>query len=158
MPYAEGTSVSVDKSRAEIESTITRFGADQFTSGHDFTQGVAVIQFRAHGRHVRFRLELPNRDDKRFRFSKRGQRTEAAAYAAWEQACREKWRALAICVKAKLAAVEARITTFEDEFLAHVVIPGGATAGEWLRPQIAEAYETGKMPQTLLGLPAPAKE
>jgi len=31
--YAEGTSVPADRSRAEIERTLTRYGADQFAYG-----------------------------------------------------------------------------------------------------------------------------
>ena len=55
-------------------------------------------------------------------------------------------------IKAKLEAVETGITEFEDEFLAHIVLPNGQTAGHWMRPQIAKAYESGSMPPLL---PAP---
>jgi hypothetical protein len=44
------------------------------------------------------------------------------------------------------------ITTVEEEFLAHIVLPNGkGTVGDWLMPQIDKAYESGKMPPLLPG-------
>lgn len=147
--YAEGTSVDPGRSRAEIESTLTRFGADQFmyaTSGER-----ALIEFRAQGRRVRFVMEMPARDERRFTHTEaRGyRRAPDAAFSAWEQACKERWRALALVVKAKLAAVNAQIVTFEEEFLAHVVLPSGATVWEEVQQPIAAAYVSGVMPELL---------
>lgn len=147
MPYAENTSVPVERSRAELEATLARYGADAFMYGWD--QEGAVIQFRAHGRHVKFELPLPARDDQEFTEHSRGMRTAEAALKAWEQACRQRWRALNLVVKAKLEAVETGITVFEDEFLAHIILPNGQTAGQWMRPQVAKAYEDGTMPKDL---------
>ena len=53
------------------------------------------------------------------------------------------------CRKAKLEAVESEITTFEEEFLAHILLPDGQTAGDYLLPQLERVYETGKMPTML---------
>lgn len=156
--YASHTSVSVENSRMEIERTLSRYGADQFSYGRDDTRGMALIEFRAKARHVRFIMHLPQKSEKRFRYHSRGERTAEAQLREWEQACRQRWRALALCVKGKLEAVESGISEFEDEFLAHIVLPGGATAGEWLRPQIEQAYLSGDMPQSLLALPAPTAE
>jgi hypothetical protein len=73
----------------------------------------------------------------------------------WEQACRQRWRALNLVVKAKLEAVESGIATFEDEFLAYTMLPGGATVGQWLTPQLDEVYRRGDLSSVLpLGLPA----
>jgi hypothetical protein len=152
--YAKDTSVSTEASRAEIERTLQRYGAEAFAYG--WTGDRAQIQFAANGRQIRFVLELPDKDDDEFRLTPgRGlERSEAQAYAAWEQACRQRWRALALVVKAKLEAVEAGISDFEDEFLSHILLPDGTTAGAWLRPQIAQAYETGRMPEMLPALGA----
>ncbi len=150
--YAANTSVSVENSRAEIERTLTRYGAESFMYGWD--QGHSVIQFVAEGRRIRFVLSLPDKASPEFTRHSRGTRTEEAAYKAWEQACRQRWRALALCIKAKLEAVESEISTFEDEFLAHTVLPDGTTAGEWLGPQLAEVYRTGTMPSLLPALGA----
>lgn len=60
-------------------------------------------------------------------------------------------RSLCLCVKAKLEAVESGISSFESEFLAHFVVPGGKTFGEIAIPQLEEARISGKLPQLLLG-------
>jgi len=160
MKYAENTSVSVEKTRAELESTLRRFGADAF--GYMTDNQKAMITFRAQGRFVRFMLPLPDPSEKRFtEYRRKGayvttQRSEVQARAEWEQACRSAWRALFLSVKAKLVTVESRISTFEDEFLSHLVLPDGRTTGEMMIPQIAEAYESGRMPTFQLQLPSGA--
>ena len=147
--YAENTKVAADKSRAEIERTLTRYGADQFMYGWE--TDAAMIAFRARGRQIRFFMPLPDKTERRFTHTetKRQRRAPEAAHAQWEQACRQRWRALALCIKAKLEAVEAGITTFEDEFMAHTVLPDGRTVSQALTPQIESAYETGHMPPLL---------
>jgi len=154
MAYATNTTVPIDKTRAEIESTLRRYGADQFSYGTDDSRGLAVVRFRAHDRTVQFVLYLPNRSD--FNKTPTGlDRSAAQSLRLWEQACRSRWRALLLCIKAKLEAIEAGISEFEDEFLAHIVLPDGRTASEWLRPQIAIAYKTRRMPTDLLARPSP---
>ncbi len=146
--YAENTNVSVEKSKAEIERTLQRYGADQFVSGWDQTR--ALIGFTMEGKQVKFVLPMPSRYDDEFMYTETGRaRSEAQAFKAWEQGCRQRWRALSIVIKAKLEAVESGITIFEEEFLAHLVLPNGQTAGENMIPQIAKAYETGEMPKLL---------
>lgn len=156
--YAEKTEVGSEKSRAEIERTLTRYGATSFMYGWDQTG--ALVGFKARGRLIRFKLPLPSRDDFRLSPARRTVRTRQAQDAAYEQAVRQRWRALALVVKAKLEAVEAGISTFEDEFLAWTMLPDGSTASEWMQPQIDDAYVTGRMPAVLpgldvLALPAP---
>lgn len=149
MAYAEKTSVSVAKTKADIEEMVQRYGADQFVSG--YKADTAVIGFFMDGRQIRFILPLPDKQAREYWYTPgRGQkRTEEAAFAAWEQACRSRWRALYLIVKAKLEAVGAGISTVEREFLYDIVLPDGRTAGEWMAPQIEAAYETGQMPPML---------
>jgi hypothetical protein len=48
--------------------------------------------------------------------------------------------------------IECGITTSEEEFLVHIVLPNGkGTVGDWLMPQIDKAYESGRMPPLLTG-------
>ena len=147
--FAENTSVSVEKSKAEIERVLQRYGAEQFIHGWD--QHNAYIGFRMEQRQIKFVIPLPTKGAPVFTKTpeRRMTRTADGALAAWEQACRQRWRALALVIKAKLEAVESGITEFEDEFLAHIVLPNGETAGEFLRPQIAMAYERKEMPKML---------
>jgi hypothetical protein len=150
--YAKGTAVAVDRSRAELERTLSRYGASAFAYGWDGP--VNVITFRAHGRIIRFTLRLPPPED--FQFTPRGQRrhSQAAIASAHDQEIRRRWRALVLVVKAKLEAVESGIATFEDEFLSHILLPDSTTVGEWIGPQIEEVYATGTMPSLLPTRPA----
>jgi hypothetical protein len=151
--YAQDTNVSVEASRNEIERTLIRYGATSF--GYLTEPKSARVAFALNGRHIRFHLPLPARDADEFVFATFGARGkqprgERAALNAWEQACRQRWRALLLIIKAKLEAVAAGITTVEDEFLAHTVLPDGRTVGEWTKPQLEQAYLTGKMPTSLM--------
>ena len=145
--YAESTSVPADRSRAEIERTLQRYGAEGFMYGWEATQ--AVIQFKAEDRYIRFIIEMPDREDFAFTPARRNRRSDDAIQSAYEQASRQRWRALALVIKAKLEAVAAGITEFESEFLAHIVLPDGTTVGAWIQPQVARAYELGTMPKML---------
>lgn len=141
--YAASTDVPSDRSRAEIERTLTRYGADQFA--YMTSRDRAVIAFVVGDRQVRFVLTLPDRNDRAFTHHSRGARTASAAEGAYEQAVRQRWRALALVVKAKLEAVDAGIVTFEQEFLAHMVLPGGSSVYEHVAPAVARAYATGEV-------------
>lgn len=153
MAYAEATLVSVEKSRLEIEATLRRYKADGFYYGQDGR--LVILGFRIAERQVRFRLEMPDPKEARFTQHSRGFRTPEGAAKEWEQACRQKWRALALVIKAKLEAVAAGITTVEDEFLANTLLPDGSTVGQWAKPQIDETYRVGNMPSPLLALTGP---
>lgn len=152
MTYAKGTEVSVEKSRAEIETVLRRYGANHFA--YACGPGKATIAFEAKDRRVRFDLPLPDIAEKRFRLDHRyNTRTPIKQHAAWEQACREKWRALLLCIKAKLEAVESKIETFEDAFLAHIIVDDGRTVAEAIGGRLAEIYAGNSVPL----LPPPMK-
>lgn len=151
--YAKDTTVSTEASRMEIERTLRRYKADAFAYGTEGRR--ASIMFRMSDRQVRFVLTLPDPADRAFTQHSRGWRTPEAAEKAWEQACRQKWRALALVIKAKLEAVSAGITTVEDEFLANTMLPDGSTVGQWAKPQLDDVYRLGHMPQGLLALEGP---
>lgn len=150
MSYAADTEVPVERSRAEIERILTRYGADKFMVGSDQTQ--AVLAFQVKGKMIQFTLPLPDRQAKEFWYTpaRKNRRPDSDAYRAWEQACRSRWRALRLCIQAKLEAVACGITTFESEFLAHFVMPDGRTVGNHIIPQIEQAATDGRMPTLLL--------
>jgi hypothetical protein len=151
MAYAASTNVAVEKTEAEIKAVIRRYGATSFAS-FESTEA-AMIAFEMHGRRIIFKLPLPRKDAEEFLLtpSTRKPRSPDAHLAAWEQACRSRWRALFLCIKAKLESVEAGIETFEDAFLAHIQMPDGRLVSEHVRPRIAHAYETGSMQPLLPG-------
>lgn len=127
MKYAAYTTVPVSKSRMEIENTVLRFKADQF--GIAMTSDKAMVQFRLKPWMLRFILPLPNSNEP-------------------EQ--RQRWRALCLIIKAKFAAIEARITSVEEEFEAHIVMPDGKTMHEHIAPKLKQIQESGHLPETLL--------
>lgn len=150
--YAAKTTVPVEKSKGEIERTLTRYGAEGFAYSTGTTE--ATIGFIFQGRMVRLKVPLPSREDPKFlktpsgRFRQPSEKTRDAAFRAWELACRQSWRALALAIKAKLEAVECGIFSFEEEFLSHMVLPNGNTFAEWAVPQLDEART--RMPHKLL--------
>lgn len=147
--YASNTDVTSERSRAEIERTLQRYGATSFMYGWE--EGRAVLGFVASDRQVRFVLPLPDRGAREFTHTpSRGTRRSASAAAeAYEQAVRQRWRALALVIKAKLEAVEAGIVTFDEEFLAHLVLPTGETVAQATLPAVVQAYATGQTPALL---------
>lgn len=154
--YASKTTVSPEKSRAEIERTLSRYGANAFSYGYD--EDRAVVMFAAEGRKLRFEIARP--DASAFRYTSPGgyewasgarRRTPKQMEEAAAQDERQRWRALALVIKAKLEAVQVGIVTFEEEFLAHILLPSGETVGEWAAPQLEDVYEAGGMPEIMPG-------
>lgn len=143
--YARNTKVGRSQSIDDIERTLLRYGATGFAYGWEGSR--AMIQFRTASRSIRIIVQMPDRENVEFTHTpNRGTpRSEEAAFREWDQACRQRWRALALVIKAKLEAVTAGIATLEEEFLAHIVLPNGRTVGQEALPGIAHAYETGRM-------------
>lgn len=184
MKYATDTSVSVAKTRGEIEDLVTRSGASKFFSGIE--DGRAFIGFvmrcnekpcrdctgptplrnrwqcelctktgKVHDlRNVMFELPLPKTEG--FKLDgRRRSRTPEKQHEAWEQACRSSWRALLLAIKAKLVSVESGVESFEEAFLAQLVVKddqGRAVRfGTRAVQAIADAYVRNGPPQLLLG-------
>lgn len=140
--YAEKTRVSIASSKTEIEKTLSRYDADSFAYGWE--AGRASVGFELKGKYIRFHLNLPAKTEERFVKTPTGlDRTEVQVKKQWEQACRSSWRALCLVIQAKLEAVEAGITTLEEEFLAHIMLPNGQTVGQEFIPQIEDVYQSG---------------
>jgi hypothetical protein len=145
--YAAKTEVGSDKSRLEIERVLRRYGAGQFAYATDESR--ALIAFTMGGRQIRFVLQLPIKSE--YRHTPTGiVRSVNSQQEAWEQACRQRWRALNLVIKAKLEAVECGISVMEDEFMANIVLPDGRTVSQFMLPQINEAYRIGQPPRLLL--------
>lgn len=156
--YAKDTVVSVEKSRAEIESTLARYGADRFA--YMTEPGRAIIGFQIADPQskvtlmVRMTLPLPIKGDRRFThrkvYSRVVENPPEMVNKLWEQACRSSWRSLCLVIKAKLEACAAGISTVEREFMADVVTPDGKTIGEHMSPQLAAMSERGEVPRLML--------
>lgn len=146
--FAKDTNVSVEKSRGEIETNLQRYGATAFSYmvRNSPTDAKAMVQFESDEKVVQFVLPLPDFND--FSETETGrERSPEVQLKHWEQACRQRWRALNLCIKAKLEAVECGITTFEQEFLAHIIVPGtNKTIGSEIIPKIEKAYDENTVP------------
>lgn len=151
--YASKTEVPVARSKEHIEAMLRRYGADSFAYGSDDETGLIVVGFRMHGRYVRFRVPVPKPNERRFTHTATGKvRTKPQVETAYEQALRSLWRAIHIVITAKLESVELGIESFDAAFMSQIMLPSGATVGEFLEPQIVAAYERGEMPALLPGL------
>jgi len=156
MKYARHTSVAAEKSRIEIEQTIKRYGADQFAFGESTER--AMMQFRLTKPSplvVRFNLPLTTTEKK---WNVRTESYYAAAVRCGDQQIRQRWRALLLCIKAKLEAVETGIETVEHAFLAEIVLPDGKTMAEWAAPQVQAMIEKRQMPTALIEFAEKAQE
>lgn len=147
--FAKGTKVPVQRTRMEIEDLLDKHGAHSRAVGQQGMQ--AVILFEKDGRRVRIQMELPSPSE--FRSRKRGrnhvERTQREQEAALQQSLRERWRWLLLTLKAKFVSLDGGIETFEEAFLAHIVMPNGQSVGDWLLPELAESYANQKMPPLL---------
>ncbi len=132
MTYASGTSVTVRRSREEIERTLEKYKATHI--GVMTEPGKATVLFRIGEWSVCFKMPLPDVGDALMH------RVKIASRPRWlEQTTRERWRALSLTIKAKLVSVEARVETFEEAFLAHLVLGGkGETVGEQTIPRLRD--------------------
>ncbi len=146
--FAHGTKVPVEKTRMEIERTVSKYGADAFATMHDAS--AQMVAFRIHNLNVRFTVPIPNRKDiyNASRYAISGSELDRAVAAE----TRRRWRALLLSIKAKLEMVDSGLACFEEEFLAHVVTPSGKTIGETLVPQIEQIQRGDVLP--LIGGPS----
>jgi len=150
--YAAKTTVPVERSRAAIEKLLTRYGATKVAIAWGSGRSTVYVYFEVHDRKVQFDMRLPDRRAPEIRCKPLPRspgrfgrlRTEKQAEAAYDQECRRRWRALLIVIQAKIEAVRSGITSFDVEFLAHILLPGtGDTVANTVIPQIADAYATG---------------
>ncbi len=143
--YAKDTIVAVAKTRGEIEQLLERAKAKQYGTAVDYDLMTARIQFKLHDRIVRFTVTLPDR--KKLGDGRR-----------YEQAERQRWRALLLVLKAKLESVESNIETFESAFLGQIVMPGDQTVADLVTPLIGSAYKHGRLPKQLGPAPDEGKD
>ncbi len=125
MAYAEKTKVSVGQSKADIEKLVNKYSAPARADFGIMQRGNAVqIAFVLCERNILFRMTVP--DDL--------------------QGERSMWRVLLLTIKGKLESAERGIETFEEAFLANVVMPDGRTVSETTRPAIESGYQGRNVP------------
>lgn len=129
MTYAEKTSVPVNRTQQQIKELLKFHGADTFALLEQTS--CVKLAFRIDGFNYLFTMD--EQED--------------------AQENRARWRALFLVVKAKLTAVEAGISTMQDEFLANTVMADGQTVGAWATPRLEQLAAGRDVP--LLGSSCP---
>ena len=148
--YAEGTKVSAERSRDEIERTLKNHGATSFAMGWEDETGAEVLMFKIDGRMIRFRVQRPAEEEVAMAGNRK--RAEKFISTAMDQEHRRRWRALLLIIKAKLEVIGSGYSTVDREFMADLVLPDGTNFGDWAGPQISDMYRTGTMPPLLPGI------
>jgi len=142
MAYAKDTEVPFERSISEIVGLLRTAGADQI--GQMESRSSFTLQFTMEERMVRFRVTFPTPEEIK---AMTGPRQETARVEAqWR---RQRGRALLLVIKAKLESVTSQVETFEQAFLANVVLADGSTLYDRVRGPIAIEYQSGK-PQMML--------
>lgn len=138
MSYAKNTKVPIERSQGEIRKILTKHGATGFAFAEN--DSLAQVIFELKGYRIKFNLPMPCPPNKN---------STEASKKFYFQLCKSKWRSLVLAIKAKMECVQSGITTIEQEFLAHIVLPNGITVGHHTIPQLKESYESNKMPTLL---------
>jgi hypothetical protein len=171
--YAQGTSVPMERSRAEVERTLMRYGATGFA--YSWERREVVTPPAAHGPYcgarrggscqygcpktiarevviIGFKMKTEGGERRVQLEVPMPHEREVGSKAKADAATRQRWRALVLVLKAKLEAVASGISTLEAEFLANVLLENGMTIGQALLPRLSEAVSTGRL------LPAASSE
>jgi hypothetical protein len=157
--YAKGTTVPVEKTKAELDGLLGKHGAATRGIMHDEERDLAAVMFVLQGRKYRIELPMPARlSASRYEPDTMGKRWQdrPRLWLNWSdaqrqdwvvqqhaQAVRERWRGLLLMVKAKLQIVAMGISSFEREFLADLVLPNGHTAHDTIGPYMRKLIEEG---------------
>lgn len=153
--FAKGTTVSPEKSRAELDSILLKHGASSRGIIAMDDKGVVIVGFVMRGLQYRMEIPMPRKDSPELAKAWVRARTNLTKDGwitrEWEQACRERWRGIVLLTKAKLELVKLGISTIEKEFMADLVLPNGDTVNKHFGAEIGKALATGKM--TTLALP-----
>lgn len=147
--FAKDTSITPEQSMAEIKATLRRWSASELAQYED--DHCVKIAFKTKDRQVKFSLPLPDRKGKEFIRASSNQHGAKGTFSEqmYHQAIRQRYRALLLTIKAKSESVETGIETFDEAFMAQLVLPSGETIGEWAAPQIEKIYSGQAMPPLL---------
>lgn len=158
--YAQQTTVSVAKSRGEIDALLRRWGCDGIRWTDHYSRGVIALEFIWHREKVeylaRFSIQLPSDDELRreARHGGRGRFLPVKFQKLQAARGRQEHRLLLLWLKAALNAVDAGIIKAETIFLPFLVGRDGQTVAEAALPRLQTLLVDGS--EALLGIPATA--
>ncbi len=140
--YAEGTSVAVASSQAEMTSILMKHGCDTMAWGR--TPDSDTLMFALDGHQFRFTLVKPTPASMRERLSGEFAYPHNVDWATKAEAeWRRVWRAHVLLLKAKLEFVSGGDTTLEREFLPYAVLPDGRVVGDLIESGALPLLEAG---------------
>ena len=135
--YAKNTTVPASKSKVQVQELLVNYGIDEFFFGTS-PRGDG-IGFKYEGRVYKHNVPMPDHDD-------------YATDKQYEQAVRQRWRIFYMSLKMKLEEIQSGGMTFEDQFLAMMVLPDGTTVSDFMRlPENVAMLQKSKMPRLLTG-------
>ena len=147
--FAEGTSVSVGRSRGEIDDYLRRWGCAAIAWSDNFESGRATLRFvwkrESDAYLARFDIQVPTDEDLRKRaIDQRTRRFSEPKYRKIREGMgREEHRLLALWIKAALNAVEAGIIPAEVIFLPFLQGADGRTVAETALPRLPTLLSGG---------------
>ncbi|TCP66307.1 hypothetical protein [Sphingomonas sp. PP-CE-1G-424] len=130
MAYAERTTVPYEKTIRDIIALVKKAGAVKVGQMED--GDCLTIIFGLGDRQIKFRV-------------------------SWEKSPasqRQRARALMLVIKAKLESVESGVETFEQAFLANIVLSDGKTVHERVSGDVQLEYRSGQPAVYLIGGPS----
>lgn len=135
--YIRGASMSCAATQTEIRDLLLGAGAYAFQCSSD--DGQARVAFRSGGHQFQMAVTVSTG---RAAATRRAQETETA-HVASQNALRQGWRQLSALIRAKVEAVASGIVSFDEEFLAYMLLPGRGSVFRATAPAIAAAYAVG---------------
>lgn len=136
--YAKGTTVPTIKTRMEIEALLRKLGCEELGSAE--SNGTATVFFRKGNWRVQMTMRLPvlkELADAHYKKHWRSLGVEAVQKLLAQRE-REAWRGFLLVIKAKFAALEHGVETFEEAFMPHIVLHDGTTIGQRALPKLRE--------------------
>lgn len=121
--YAEGTSVTAEKSRGEFMGLLSEHGVTRMA--HATEPAGDTLQFEMGGRRYQFHIQRPTLADV--------QRLYPNAYdhrAKLDGEWRRRWRANLMLLKMKLEFADGETSTVERELMPYLLTAGGRTLGD----------------------------
>lgn len=147
MAHAEKTDVPFERSISEIVGLLRKAGADRIVQIEE--RACFTLQFDLDGRVMRFRVTFLTAAEIEKLCGPR--QSADAVDAQWR---RQRGRALLLVLKAKLESVASQVESFEQAFLANIVLADDTTVYDRVAAPIALEYQSRTPGQLMLGGPS----
>ena len=133
--YAKNTSVTIAKSKIQIQDLLTNWGIKEFFFGTS-PRGDG-IGFKYKEKVYKHNVPMPPNKN-------------TFTDKQYNQQVRQRWRILYMSLKMKLEEIDSGGISFEDQFLAMMCLPDGSTVGGFMKlPENLGRLEKTQMPRLL---------